>query len=129
MTRRGFMRSVSATCLYLSVLPAGLAGTGTSLVERDRDRHLRRLIEPLFTDVASARAVGRSYIAAFPDIAAGAAGRIRELLLTPRQRQRDFPERLLSVQRRDDFSSGRTVVIDGWVIARCEADLCAALLG
>jgi hypothetical protein len=129
MTRRGFMRSVSATCLYLSVLPAALAGTGTSLVERDRDRHLRRLIEPLFTDMASARAVGRSYIAAFPDIAAGAAGRIRDLLLTPRQRQRGFPERLLSGQRRDDFSSGRTVVIDGWVIARCEADLCAALLG
>ena len=129
MTRRGFLRFVSATCLCLSGLPSGLAGAGKSLVERDSDRHLRRQIEPLFTDIESARAVGRSYVAAFPDIAEGAAGRIHDLLLASRQGRGGFPAGLLSVQRRDDFSSGRTVVIDGWVIARCEADLCAALLG
>ncbi len=38
----------------------------------------------------------------------------------------DAPKYLNNI-RIDDFSCGRTVVIDGWVLARCEADLCAAL--
>ena len=76
------------------------------------------MIERLFKDTESARAVGMSYLAMYPDIAGDAVDRVHSLII---------PEHLTR-QQRDDFTHGRTVVIDGWVLARCEADLCAALV-
>jgi len=33
----------------------------------------------------------------------------------------------LAIRRTQDFAAGRTVELDGWVLARCEAALCLLL--
>lgn len=67
----------------------------------------------------SARAVGRAYLATAPAEAALAAEALGPLLAA---------RPLWPVLRRrigEDFTSGDTVMVDGWVLARTEARLCA----
>jgi hypothetical protein len=71
------------------------------------------------------RALGARYRALTP--AERDAGALREAILD----SRPLPARLLGARHpvadlvRDDFARGRTVVVDGWILAATEARQCA----
>lgn len=99
---------------------------------RGAPRHLRP--ERLLSDLGGARAIGRRYLALAPQEAApGLLARCLDAETGAGACGEAGPERLrraLDEQRRRDFAAGDTVVIDGWILARTEARLCAlAALG
>lgn len=84
-------------------------------------------LSALFTDPASARAIGRRYLAQFPE----RPSRSRLLADLDLADQRAGPasraewiEWLGQAQQRD-FSQGHTVIVNRWVLSRTEAALCA----
>jgi hypothetical protein len=129
MTRRDYLKSAAAALLGLFGQRAG-AGAAISMHLRSaEDRVLKRRLEQLFSDTDSAKAVGSQYLFTFPGSAGGALDRVRALAASSRFHGANVSlgERIVS-QCREDFASGESVIINGWVIARCEADLCAALV-
>lgn len=83
---------------------------------------------PLPLDPASARAIGRRYL----DLAPGEADRshLLKLLHLPDPRLQAWPKRddlvrHLGALRDREFFSGDSVLIDGWVLSRSEARICA----
>lgn len=76
----------------------------------------------LFSDLSALRRLGDIYLAAHP------AERSRDLLshLLIADFDGTIPSRLLSAVSRD-WSGHRVVVVDGWLLARTEARLCAFL--
>jgi hypothetical protein len=125
-SRRVFLRLLFAVGLSAD-LSAAAATTGIDGNTQDR---LTRRLSRLFTDKDSARAVGARYLARFPQEAnvrlltaliCGSTERMWQLadLDTPILRQ------ALARQNIEDFSSGRTVVVDGWTLSETEARLCA----
>jgi len=88
-----------------------------------------RLID-LFSRPDSAARIGRSYLRATPDEAD--RGKLLAAILdaepklgSPRRRDSRELRRLIAAQCRREFASGRTAQVDGWIIARTEARLCA----
>lgn len=88
-------------------------------------------LKKLFKNRESAAAVGEAYLAAFPKEAS--AGKLIGALETENGWQ---PLELASTGKRkfnqlvkrsvtDDFRAGKTVLLDGWMLARTEARLCA----
>jgi hypothetical protein len=91
------------------------------------ERGLRRRLAALFTSPRSAVHVGERYLQAFP------AQTMAHLFAdagidcsTPRVPAHSI-YRAFAESRRRDFAGGRVVVVDGWVLARCEAACCALL--
>ena len=76
-------------------------------------------------DLDAARHVGRRYLTIAP-AEADTACLCRELGFS-RVGKVAHPEALihLSALRREDFARGRTVIIDGWLLAQSESRLCA----
>ncbi len=72
------------------------------------------------------RTLGASYLAT--DGAATRSGEFMEGLLELSHRSRTAAGRILVERRTADFESGRTVILDGWVVAESEALFCAGLL-
>ena len=68
--------------------------------------------------------IGRIYLSKVPDEAD--AGLLRALIgaTAPGQRNGDWKAHFDGLKR-SDFSKGDTVIIDGWLLARCEARFCA----
>ena len=129
MTRRGYLKSVAAALAALFARNAGAHIVGPAYRCSVEDGSLTQKIEQLFSDTDSARVVGLRYLAESPGSAYGALDRVRELADASYRHgaKASFEEQLVR-QRRDDFASCKSVIIDGWVMARCEADLCAALV-
>lgn len=78
----------------------------------------------LFTDREDARAVGRAFLATHP----AEADRARLLAALAGLEQIQTPTGLRQAFagfRERDFQAGDIVIVDGWVLARCEARLCA----
>jgi len=86
---------------------------------------LKNTLMALFSDKECARSVGRRYLGLHPEKASSAIPRIRRLL-----EQCNYDQSLifntLKQQRTMDFAASESVIIEGWIVARCEADLCAA---
>ncbi len=114
----------------LAALPGGAWlldrwGAGESIVAR-----LAGLIERR----ADAQALGRAYLRLHPEEAAPEP--LVEQLLPGAGRGSESLRRLTTSdlreaarrQRERDFARGDTVVIDGWILARTEARLCALTL-
>lgn len=116
MKRREFVFSVIAACLSTYGSRSGIAGTAQSIDGQVDNNHLRKLLESYFSGTENPRSVGMDYLAQHPEMAKGAIERTRKCL---------SPASCLSRQQHEDFAKGRTVIIGGWVYARCEADLCA----
>lgn len=89
------------------------------------DARLRAQIAGLFRDEAAVCAVGRHCLAGLAVGEHGALERMR-VLLAPITGDAQFRERLAR-QRRREFASGDTTIVNGWVLARSETDLCVAL--
>ena len=125
--RRSFLRGAgAATALGLAApaLLAFFAGCG-------RESGLARSLSAFFADPASARAVGREYLALSLDETDAAS--VLERLAGTHLREWEAlaasdPERLvraLRLQHRGDFAYERVVAIRGWVLSQTEARLCA----
>jgi len=107
MNRRTLLRTISAGILF-ATLPSGWFPGNF--------RATRRALEAM-------RHVGFLYLEEAPEEAD--AGRLKQLtgIRTPIT----DPSWVLRFrdQKRAEFSAGDTVLIDGWILARCEARLCA----
>ena len=115
--------------LAVSAAVTGLAATGTipAVFAQGADP-LRDTLQKLFSRLDSAVTVGRACASTGSEFCALAA---RELFAGDKTKamlkaddvvglKRYFAER-----RQQDFESGRTVNVDGWILSRTEAQLCA----
>lgn len=99
-----------------------LAGLSISTVWPDRAR-ADRLFEVLFGDARLAARLGARHLVQDP-----ASGRRGRLLVAELASGGDLDERqALAARIADQLARLETVVVDGWVMARAEADLCAAV--
>jgi len=123
VTRRNFILSLAASLLYTfgRFAAATVDSPTRHISEAERLRHV---VKALFADPNAARQVGAEYLARFPDVACGALERIS---LAVAGRTPASLRSWLNRQRQTDFAGGRSVIVDGWVLARCEADICAVL--
>lgn len=132
MKRRQFFLSIlSGLVCAFGLREAQTRDTVTAPSDNHRlNNPIEAQIEPLFSDVESARALGRRYLARFPDHADRA-------LLLRRSGLADFPgdppteatllKTALDHRRKQDFLAGDTVILDGWMLAQSEVCLCALL--
>jgi hypothetical protein len=84
-------------------------------------------LDSCFRHPASARAIGRAYIAAAPEEVD--PGRLATLLgMRPGSDEPvDALRWRIGARVRADFAAGRTVELEGWLLAESEARLCALL--
>lgn len=125
MKRREFVYSVIAVCLSAFGSRSGLSAAAESINEYMDNNNLKNILESYFSGTECPRSVGMDYLARHPEMAKGAIDRTRQWLSPAGRGQQDTPALCLARQQHEDFTNGRTVIIDGWVYARCEADLCA----
>jgi len=105
ITRRGAMRALSA-CFLLPT--RGTVPVATEI----------RSVVSLFSNLRSARAIGAAYLRSYPADRLDTS--IFPIGLSPTERRST-----IAAQVRDDFASSRVVSVDGWMLARTEAQLCA----
>jgi hypothetical protein len=120
MPRRAILAALAAAVAAVSTR-AGWASHGPAIEAFEPGR--------LLSDLEGARAIGTRYLQQSPDEARpeilarclfpGTAGAACGPAALDRLRQ------ALDEQRRRDFTAGDTVLIDGWILARTEARLCA----
>ena len=129
LTRRTFVRTgasfATGTFAGFAVLPSlSCGGRDETTLEQEL---AGRMLE-IFDDRDALASLGRAYLAITPEEAT-----VRALVSgltegwTVAQRALPSPEllALLREQQRADFSSGRTLRVRGWVLARTEARLAA----
>jgi hypothetical protein len=125
LNRRRFLRRAAWAAGFLGLRPAVLSGRS---IEAPVARQARRLAG-IFARPASAARVGRAYLRDHPDQASlarlvqqlaagwpGGAQRIERLSAAQLRRRLDRAIRA-------DFAAGRTVRVEGWVLAESEARL------
>lgn len=106
---------------------AAAAGMGAAPTQGDAAERLARIIP----HAASARTIGRAWLAAHPDEREVALleARLLGALALERRGLAALDNAALRahavVRIRADFAAGRTVTLGGWVLARTEARLCA----
>lgn len=124
MTRREMLLGATAlACLPLSVRFA-FAHRALPPEATAPHQHLRSMLMNIFPDPAAPQALGQAYLERYP-----AEADVR-LLMRSFQDDADLPEardlaQRLGERRSRDFRDGDTVVVEGWVLARSEARLCA----
>lgn len=123
MLRRRFLVLLSAIPFCIPRVFAHPAND--SLYENNQ---LKQLIESLFTDFSSARTVGLKYLSQHPKSASGAIERVQQYVKPVVSGERSDLRECLIKQQQNDFACGNSIIIDGWVFARSEADLCVTLL-
>lgn len=117
-------RSVLATATMVL-----LAGAMPALVRPARSaiRDSCDAVATLWSDTGSACRVGRSYLAQVPEDAD--RDRLVAILFGEKGAHARMPAEALRARfaraRQRDFEAGDTVIVDGWVLARTEARLCA----
>jgi len=111
----------------IALLPgaAGVAaGAMRDWAPDDLAAHMRDLLREIFGDRAAAKALGEAYLRRYP-IPPDPADVMRDLFEDHFPRDASALARLVSERRVRDFGEGRTIVLDGWILARSEAQLCA----
>ena len=85
---------------------------------------LKSRLHDILTDLDAARDLGRHYLTVFPEEAR--LVRLTEGLLTVEalKNSEAFVERIAALRVRD-FENDDTVSVDGWILARAEARVCA----
>jgi hypothetical protein len=113
---------------FLQLTAAGMvAGLADPACTRDTSENAQALEQPALLEMLGpehAREIGTQYRAAVPKENSAAALRAA---ISSSQHQ-GFPwirRRSIEEQVRDDFASGRTVVVSGWVLSETEARQCA----
>jgi len=128
-TRRSVL-ALLASCAAVLAWPAS-ARRRPPIVRQDGPADVADRLAGLFRNRTSAMTVGRAYLRRHPDertisallggLAAGADGLARTIAAGDPDRCRA----LVGARLRDDFACRRTVVLDGWIVSRTEARLCA----
>jgi hypothetical protein len=126
MNRRTYLRSLVALGLLVSGGAAKPASAHSVQVTESDKETLESVLAKLFVDRDGACAVGYSYLALFPETARGALVRVRTLFVSRTTGASRFAK-ALTRRRQEEFARSEIVIIGGWVLARCEADMCAAL--
>ena len=123
--RRRFLQAGAAFALlgWLDALAPLRAFAGP---RAERAPELARELAALFRSPEPARALGRRILALHPE--AGDARRLRARLgaAAAAGDAGALRERFAELRSRD-FARARIVRVDGWVLARCEAEVCALL--
>lgn len=125
--RRQFLCLSASTGLASFALSCSWPGV-TAVLAMERPPGAARAAVPatLFKDPEGAAAVGRRYLALYPEDAD--ADRLTSILFdraVPPGASADALRATLSRRRQRDFAEGETVVVDGWLLARSEARACA----
>jgi len=127
MNRRVHLRSLVALGICVYGWAAKPVSARIAPGKKAEPVALERALAKLFAERDGACTVGYSYLALCPESARGAVERARTLL-GPNTHSTIALAEALTRQRQDDFARSETVILEGWVLARCEADLCAALV-
>lgn len=114
LTRRGFVKWMVA----FGTLSPGIVQAAA----RPRAESTARRLLAAWSHPDSAKEIGRVYLVGHP-AEADATLLCHYLESTCVQPERGRPD--WSAVIRDDFARGNTVVVDGWVLSRTEARLCA----
>lgn len=117
-SRRRTVVSALALAAVMAALPG--AGAGHRLLAQAPGAF------GLWRNRAAARAIGRRYLTVRPE-EADAAYLARQLFGEDGATPRSFAEMrdAVGAARDRDFAQGDTVLVDGWLLARSEARLCA----
>lgn len=129
--RRHFMLWLGAavsTLARLSLLDPLSRRARPTRLDRAPSRLVARVATNLFSDPAGVRRLGARYLSLHrgEDDRGGLSRRIERRL--SRHQALDSAEairRAVVVEVQRDFADGRVVLIDGWVVSRLEARLCA----
>lgn len=125
ISRRKLLKQLAAAGLVTS-LPAPFLASPV----RDALRPLASHLTAVFSHAASAAVIGRRYLALYREeadaavLVARVAGNARNYLRLADAAPGEL-RALLGRQQRQDFAAGRTVTLDGWILSRTEARLCA----
>jgi len=120
MKRRTFIWTPLLLSLGLSLRPGAHANTALALTRQDRLK-----CGPLlrcFTNSAYAAEVGRRYLADKPE-PANVEQLMRDVGLNSAQVATVNDQ--FEAAKRHDFTVGNTICIEGWVLSKAEASLCA----
>ena len=124
MQRREFLMALGASGAAL------IAGLGTGLLACAGAGSLRSALSEFYSDRAAARIVGQIYL----NLAADENDPERLVALIAGEQlaewqslagDRDALYRAVRARHRSDFENGNTASIDGWLLSRTEARLCA----
>lgn len=125
MRRRPRMKRRSLLAAAAALIPVASLGPWWL----HRLRRPETLAAALFTDAATARRIGERYLAANAEERdpEALAARLPAGCAAPARTRRDMAavRAALGEQRARDFATGDTVIVDGWILARSEARLCA----
>ncbi len=131
MSHRPTRRTVLKAFAAIVVQGIGWAAVPASAYARVRAPFpvdpLKHTLQTLFPDGVTASAMAHRYREHYPTMAANALPNVRRLL-APYYGEPKLIARAIKQQRSTDFAQGDSVIINGWVVARCEADLCTAAL-
>jgi len=125
MTRRKFLLSVTLiSTLFGLSCSSWVASLGYSREYGRKASNIRTCLFGLFSDLDPARSLGKRYLDLYPQ------GTQRALILaehiqSAQLRTSNELKKMLVRQRELDFQNGRTVLIDGWLLARTEVEVCA----
>ena len=125
--RRQFLRLSASTGLASFALSCSWPGmTAVLAMEQPAGSDLASALTTLFKDPEGAAAIGRRYLALYPE-EADAEHLAAALFQAPKppRATTDALRSELSHQRQQDFRDGDVVVVDGWLLARSEARACA----
>jgi hypothetical protein len=122
-TRRRIVVGVTAAPVLILAAPASGGGQAADQARRSLAGALRAIVG----DLDAARALGQAYIGPRP----GAVRGVMELagaLAAAVERGPAAVRRLVAKRRDRDRRAGEVVLVDGWVLARAEAEFCALAL-
>ena len=124
MNRRGFILTLLGVCCE-SAFAGSRRYVASGVVTGNPDlKEFKRFAATIVRDLDGARALGKRYLQSNGQV----EREIGELIhftglpigATDQERRVAFARRVT-----EDYREGRTVSIDGWIVARCEACLCA----
>jgi hypothetical protein len=129
--RRDFLLCVLAACGTPLVVPGSASAYQAPQTGPGQDPHARAAAEYFGAGVESARTIGEAYLRQInvqptrASILEHTGGAVR-ILAAARDQQAALTELIGAVRR--DFQDGRVVHLEGWIVSRTEAELCALTL-
>jgi hypothetical protein len=101
--------------------------SGGSRTAGQAHQPLARALRTILGDPDAARALGRAYLGREPGAVHGVMELARDLMAAA-ARGPEAVRRRVAMRRECDWRAGNVVVVDGWVLARTEAELCTLTL-
>ncbi|MGC2166239.1 MAG: hypothetical protein WA632_09525 [Gallionella sp.] len=127
MNRRNFILLNCLWSIFPSLAlakPAQFAPSAALGRVTDAHRSIAQEIAALFTDLDAARAIGREYLRNYP-VSGDPDALIADLEFADGHDTGASLRNRVAKLRSAEFLSGRTVVVNNWILPRIEADLCA----